>query len=334
MIDEPLIRGLMKKCFALCTTLLVLSVPAQAQQANRVPRIGFLIASNSSANSARVEAFNQSLRELGYIPGKNIILEYRYADGNLDRLAGLAAELIGLNTDVIVTAGAADTRAAKKATSTIPIVMTFDNDPVGNRFVASLARPGGNITGVSTFAPELSGKQLELLKELIPKLSQVTIMGNSTNPGNALALHEIERAGPALKVKLRSLDVIDAKDIETAFRTATRERDEAVLVLGSPIINSQRKLVVDLATKSRMPAIYYTTEMVEAGGLMCYGVNRNYLARRAAIYVDKILKGAKPADLPVEQPKKFELVINLKTAKQIGVTIPANVLARADRVIR
>jgi putative ABC transport system substrate-binding protein len=325
-----------KRLALYCLLIIVLLITdlAAAQQAKKVPRIGFLVASNSSANSDRIEAFRQGLRELGYVEGKNIVIEYRAAEGKLDRLPGLAAELIDHNADVIVTAGPADTRAAKKATTTIPIVMTFDNDPVGNGFVASLARPGGNITGMSTLAPELSGKQLELLKEIVPKLSRVAVFGNSTNPGNGLALREIERAAGALKVKLQILDVLNPRDIEAAFRTASKGRDEAVLVLGSPVINSQRTQLVDLAVKSRLPAIYYTAEVVEAGGLMAYGVNRNDLARRAATYVDKILKGAKPADLPVEQPIKFEFIVNLKAAKQIGLTIPPNVLVRADRVIR
>jgi putative ABC transport system substrate-binding protein len=325
-----------KRLALYCLLIIVLLITdlAAAQQAKKVPRIGFLVASNSSANSDRIEAFRQGLRELGYVEGKNIVIEYRAAEGKLDRLPGLAAELIDHNADVIVTAGPADTRAAKKATTTIPIVMTFDNDPVGNGFVASLARPGGNITGMSTLAPELSGKQLELLKEIVPKLSRVAVFGNSTNPGNGLALREIERAAGALKVKLQILDVLNPRDIEAAFRTASKGRDEAVLVLGSPVVNSQRTQLVDFAVKNRLPAIYYTAEVVEAGGLMAYGVNRNDLARRAATYVDKILKGAKPADLPVEQPIKFEFIVNLKAAKQIGLTIPPNVLVRADRVIR
>jgi putative ABC transport system substrate-binding protein len=314
--------------FAMCGTV------AQAQEPAKVLRIGFLVASNSSANSDRIAAFQNGLRELGYMEGKNIIVEYRQAEGKLERLPKIAAELVGRHVDVIVTAGPADTRAAKNATTTIPVVMTFDNDPVGNGFVASLARPGGNITGLSTLAPELSGKQLELLKEIVPKLSRAAVFGNSRNPGNTVAIREIELAGETLRVKLQKLDVVDSKDVKAAFRTASKERDEAVLVLGSPLINAHRAQIAALATKNRLPAIYYTAEMVEAGGLMAYGVNRNDLARRAATYVDKILKGAKPADLPVEQPTKFELIINLKAAKQIGLTIPPAVLARADRVIR
>ena len=212
--------------------------------------------------------------------------------------------------------------------------MAQDNDPVGNGFVASLARPGGNITGLSTLAPEISGKQLELLKEIVPKLSRVAVLGTSTDPGNAQALKEMELAAGAFRVQLQYLDVLDPKDIETAFRAASKGRADAVLVLASPVLNSHRTQIVDLAVKSRLPAIYHRPEFVEDGGLMTYGVSITDLYRRAATYVDKILKGAKPADLPVEQPKKFEFIINLKAAKQIGLTIPPNVLARADKVIR
>ncbi len=232
---------------------------------------------------------------------------------------------------MIVTGGGTDTRAAKEATNTIPIVMAQDSDPVGSGFVASLARPGGNITGLSTLAPEVSGKRLELLKEIIPKLSRVAVLGISTRPGNAQSLKEVELAAGTFKVQVQYLDVLDVKEIDTAFRAATKGRAEAVLVLQSPFFNSQRKQIVDLAIKSRLPAIYPQTDYTEAGGLMYYGANTPDLFRRAATYVDKILKGAKPADLPVEQPTKFEFIINLKAAKQIGLTIPPNVLARADQ---
>jgi putative tryptophan/tyrosine transport system substrate-binding protein len=329
--------GLIKSVFwfALSAMLFALCFTAQAQQPTKVPRIGFLIASSPSINAARIAAFQQGLRELGYLEGKSIVIESRSAEGKLDRLPALAEELVGLKPDVIVTAGPADTRAARKATSAIPIVMTFDNDPVGNGFVTSLARPGGNVTGLSTLAPELSGKQLELLKATVPQLSRVAVLGNSANPGNALALKEVELAAAALKLKLHSLNILDPKDIEPAFLNATKGGAEAILLLGSPVLNSaKRTQIFELAVKYRLPAIYYTAEWVEAGGLMTYGVNRNDLARRAASFVDRILKGAKPADLPVEQPTKFEFIVNLKAAKQIGLTIPPNVLARADRVIR
>jgi putative tryptophan/tyrosine transport system substrate-binding protein len=314
--------------------LLAVGVTAQAQQPKKVPRIGFLIGSSPAAIAARIEAFRQGLRDLGYVEGKNIVIEWRYAEGKLDRLPALAAELVRLKIDIIGTGSPATTRAAKEATVTIPIVMAQDTDPVANGFVASLARPGGNITGLSTLAPELSGKQLELLKETVPRLSRMAVLGNSTLPGNAQALKEMELAAGAFKVQLQYVDVLDLKDIETAFRAVSKGRADAVLVLGNPIFLSQRIQITDLAVKSRLPAIYERPEYVDDGGLMTYGVNINELYRRAATYVDKILKGAKPADLPVEQPKKFELIINLKAAKQIGLTIPPSMLARADKVIK
>jgi putative tryptophan/tyrosine transport system substrate-binding protein len=314
--------------------LLAVAVKAEAQQAKKIPRIGFFIGSSPAAIAARIEAFRQGLRDLGYVEGKNIVIEWRYAEGKLDRLPALAAELVRLKIDIIGTGSPATTRAAKEATVTIPIVMAQDTDPVANGFVASLARPGGNITGLSTLAPELSGKQLELLKETVPRLSRMAVLGNSTLPGNAQALKEMELAAGAFKVQLQYVDVLDLKDIETAFRAVSKGRADAVLVLGNPIFLSQRIQITDLAVKSRLPAIYERPEYVDDGGLMTYGVNINELYRRAATYVDKILKGAKPADLPVEQPKKFELIINLKAAKQIGLTIPPEVLARATRLIK
>jgi putative tryptophan/tyrosine transport system substrate-binding protein len=307
---------------------------ADAQQQTKVPRIGYLTGTSLSANSARVNVFRQGLRELGYTEGKNIVIDWRSADGKGERLPALAAELVRLKEDIIVTGGPTSNRAAKDATATVPIVMAFDNDPVGNGFVTSLGRPGGNITGLSTLAPEINGKQLELLKDVALNLSRVAVLGTSNNPGNAQALKETELAAQAYGVKLQYLDVLDPKDIETAFREASKGRAEAILVLASSIFNSHRRQVVELATKSRLPSIYPYPEYVEDIGLMTYSVSFNELFRRAASYVDKILKGAKPADLPVEQPRKFELVINLKTAKQIGLTIPPNVLARADRVIK
>jgi putative ABC transport system substrate-binding protein len=311
-----------------------LSLPVQAQQTGKVPRVGWLTAAPLSAMANRAEAFRQGLHELGYVEGKNIIIDWRFAEGRLDRLSGLIAELVSLKVEVIVTGGGTVTRAAKEATTTIPIVMGFDNDPVGSGFVASLARPGGNITGLSSLAPEISGKQLELLKESVPRLSRVAVLGTSTTPATAQRLSEIERAAELLKVHLQYLDIQGPKDIESAFRDAHKRRADAVLVLASPILESHRTEITDLAAKNRLPAIYHTTEFVDAGGLMTYGVSLTDLFRRSATYVDKILKGAKPADLPVEQPKKFDFIINLKAAKQIGLTIPPNVLARADRVIK
>jgi putative ABC transport system substrate-binding protein len=316
--------------YALPALILAAIHLAAAQQPKKVPVIGYLGGSGAS----RIDAFRQGLRELGYVEGKNIVIEYRYSKGKLDRLNELAAELVRLKVDVIVTRGSAATRAAKAATSTIPIVMTLDPDPVGNGFVASLARPGRNITGLSSLAPEISGKQLEILKETVSKLSRVAVFATSTIPGQALQLREIGLAAGPLTVQLQYLDVLGPKDIETAFRAASDQRAEALIVFGGPILIGQRTRIVEFAVKSRLPAAYPESRFVEAGGLMSYGVNVNDLDRRAATYVDKILKGTKPGDIPVEQPIKFEFVVNLKTAKQIGVTIPPNVLARADRVIK
>jgi putative ABC transport system substrate-binding protein len=314
--------------------LSALCLPAHAQQTKKVARIGVLVTPPAPAVAARIQAFRDGLGELGYAEGKNIITEYRWAEGKQERLPNLAADLVRLKVDVILSTGPTATHSAKEATATIPIVMAFDDDPVGSRVVASLAQPGGNITGLSTLSPEVNGKQLELLKEIVPKLSRVAILGTSTRPGTGQALRETELAAGALTVKVQYLDIRDPKDIEIAFQAASKGRAEAVLLLGSPILNSQRKQIADLAVKSRLPAAYSRPEYVEDGGLMTYGVSITDLFRRAAVYVDKILKGAKPADLPDEQPTKFELVINLKAAKQIGLTIPPNVLARADRVIR
>ena len=318
----------------LVALLLAFSFPAQAQQPTKVHRIGYLVSALPSSTPARIEAFRHGLRELGYVEGKNILIEPRYAEGKSDRLPALAAELVRLKVEVVVTTGTLVTRAAKEATGAIPIVMANDTDPVINGFVASLARPGGNITGLSTFAPELSGKRLELLKEIIPKLSSVAVLGTSTGPANAQNLKETELASEALGVKIQYLDVLGPKDIETAFRAASKGRADAVLLLASSVFTSQRTQLADLAVKYRLPATYNRPEYVEDGGLMTYGPSINDLFRRAATYVDKILKGTKPADLPVEQPTKFEFIINLKAAKQIGLTIPPNVLARADKVIR
>jgi len=320
--------------FAIVVALTVCGARAEAQQPKKVPRIGYLDAVSLSASAGRIEAFRQGLRELGYIEGKNIVIEYRFAEGKLDQVPRNAAELVGLKVDVIVTGGRTATHAAKQATVTIPIVMGQDPDPVGNGFIANLARPGGNITGLSTLAPELSGKQLELLKETVPRLSRVAVFGTSTTPSNAQASRETQIAAGAFGVQLQYLDVLSPNDIETVFREARKERAGAVLMLPSPVLLAQRTQIVALTVKSRLPAIYYTPEWVDDGGLMSYGVRITDSFRRAATYVDKILKGAKPADLPVEQPTKFELVINLKTAKQIGLTIPPNVLSRADKVIR
>ena len=321
---------------ALCAMLFALCVPAQAQQPKKTPRIGYLVfvPASSPLIRQRIEAFRQGLRELGYVEGKDIVIEYRHAEGKLDHLRALADELVGLKVDIIISTGGTATRAAKEATSTIPVVMTNDPDPVGNGHIVSLARPGGNITGLSTLGPELSGKRLELLKEIVPKLSHLAVFGTSTVPGYSATIRETELAANTFGVSLQYLDVLESKDVDTGFRAAAKGRTDAVLTLNSGIISSQRTKIIELALKNRLPTISGNRDFAEAGGLVSYGINRLDVDRRAAAYVDKILKGAKPADLPVEQPTKFELIINLKSAKQIGLIIPPNVLARADKVIR
>jgi putative ABC transport system substrate-binding protein len=323
------------RLIAIIATVVGCGALAEAQQPAKIPRIGYLTPGSLSSQSFRTEAFRQGLREHGYVEGKNIVIEYRYAEGKFDRLPALAAELVRVKVDIIITGGASATRAAKEATVRIPIVMTQAGDPVGSGFIASLARPGGNITGLSTLSPELSGKRLELLKEIIPKLSRVAVFGTSTLPGYTQSLREVDLAAGAFGVKLQYLDVLSPKDIETAFRAASKGRAEAVLMMvAGTIAGAHRIQILELAVKSRLPVIYGGRAFAEAGGLMTYGVNNTDLDRRAATYVDKILKGAKPADLPVEQPTKFEFIINLKAAKQIGLTIPPSVLARADKVIK
>jgi len=314
-------------------SLLGVPLASLGQQPAKVARIGFLEASTPSAIAARVEAFRQGLRDLGYVEGKNVVIEYRYAEGNFDRLPALAAELVRLNVNVIVTGGPTAIPAAKAATTAIPIVMAFDTDPVGSGFAASLAKPGGNITGLSTLAPELSAKQIELLKEIVPKLARVAVLGTASRPGSAHALREVENAAKALKVQVQFQDVVDPKGIDAAFLAARKGGADAVLVLGSPLFNANRTELTELASKSRYPVIYDRAEFVEAGGLMTYSVSLADLARRAATYVDKILKGAKPGDLPIEQPTKFDLVVNMKTAKALGIKIPNSVLAQATKVI-
>jgi putative ABC transport system substrate-binding protein len=319
--------------FALCVLLLTHSVPAEAQQPKNHPRIGYLTGGFASGGSPRTDALRQGLRELGYVEGKNIVIEYRYAEGKLDRLPALAAELVRLNVRVIVTGGGGGvTRSAMEATKAIPIVMAQDRDPVGQGFVASLAQPGENVTGLSSLTAGLSGKRLELLKEILPKLSRAAVLGTSTAITNP-SLKEVKPAARAIGVELQYLEIVGPKDIETAFRAAAKGRAEGVLVLTGPVINSQRKQIAELAVRNRLPAIFPNPVYVEAGGLMSYSANIVDLYQRAATYVDKILKGTEPADLPVEQPTKFELVINLKTAKALGLKIPAHLLMEASRVI-
>jgi len=326
---------MIKRLLGLVTLLLTAAGTfAEAQQPAKVPRIGILFGASSAANAGRGEAFRQGLRELGYIEGKNIVIEDRYADGKLDRLPALTAELLRLNMDVVVTAGPAVTRPVKEATNTIPIVMAFDSDPVGSGFVASLARPGGNITGLSSLSPELTGKRLELLKETVPKLLRVAVLGNPANTATALNFKEAEVAARAYGLQVQSLEVRGPHDLDSVFSSMIKWRADALLPLGDSIVVFHRERIVNFAAKNRLPSMYGDKAWVEAGGLMSYGPDILDSFRRAATYVDKILKGTKPADLPVEQPTKFEFIINLKAAKQIGLSIPPNVLVRADRVIK
>jgi putative tryptophan/tyrosine transport system substrate-binding protein len=317
--------------------LLAVAVIAEAQeQPKKVPRIGYLTAGNSTSESPRSEPFRAALRELGYIEGKNIAIEYRYAEGKGDRLPDLSAELVRLKVDVIVAAGGTPTiLAAKNATRTIPIVFPTVGDPVALGFVASLARPGGNITGLTIRVPEFSGKRLEILKEVVPQARRVAVLGQEANAAHPVEFKEMQQAASDMGLELHHIKVRSPDDFESAFSTMTSTvRATALFMQAATLFLDNRRRIAALTTRSRLPAFSDTRELAEAGVLMSYGSDRFDLYRRAAVYVDKILKGTKPADLPVEQPTKFELVINLKTAKQIGLTIPPNVLARADRVIK
>jgi putative ABC transport system substrate-binding protein len=307
---------------------------AAAQQPGRIPRVGYLTNDSISADAPRRDAFKQGLRDLGYVEGQNILVEYRAAEGKIEKLAELAMELARLKPDVIFAFTTAAVQAAKKEMPTVPII-SVTPDPLAAGLVASLARPGGNVTGLSTTAgSDIYGKYLELLQETVPKLFRVAVLSNPTNPFSPLALKEMETLAPAFKVSLQILDARTPDDLDAAFAAASKERAGGMVVVQDAMFLGQRGRLAELAARSRLPAIYGIPEHAEAGGLMAYAANRPDIFRRAAIYIDKILKGAKPADLPVEQPTKFELVINLKTAKQIGLTIPPNVLARADKVIR
>ena len=324
-----------KKISALIVAMLILTgLPlAWAQQPKKIARIGYL-GNTASTSAIDMKLFRERLRELGYIEGQNIAIEYRYFDGKVERLPELAAELVRLNCEVIVAIGNEAAGAAKNATKETPIVMASTSDAVRSGLVASLARPGGNITGLTSMGGEINGKRLELLKEIIPKLSRVGFLWSPTSPVAADNLKETETVARSLRVEILSLEVKRTDDNERAFQAATNKRAEALLVDGSGFFTANQKQIIELAIKHRLPAMYPNTRSVEAGGLMTYAGDRSEQYRRAADYVDKILKGAKPADLPVERPKKFELVINLKAANQIGLTIPPNVLARADRVTR
>jgi len=320
---------------ALSGGLLAAPLAGEGQQAASLPRIGFL--APASLSDPRVppyiRAFQEGLRELGYVEGRNIAIEFRWAEGQYERLPGLAAELVRLNVSIIVAAGPNAIQAAKQATATIPIVMAAVGDPVGTGFVASLARPGGNITGVSNMLPDLVGKQLELLKEVLPTVSRVALLGNPANPANASLERQAQDAARTLGVRLQPLWARDLSEIDSAFTATRMERADALIVLTDTMLINHRTRVIDHAGQRRLPAVFGVSQFVEAGGLLAYGPSFADGYRRAAPYVDRILKGAKPADLPIEQPRKFELVINLKTAKALGVTIPHSLLQRADQVI-
>jgi ABC-type uncharacterized transport system substrate-binding protein len=314
--------------------LLAVAVVADAQLPKKIPRVGYLASGSRSSDLIRIEAFDQALRERGYIEGENIFVEYRFAEGKLDRLPELAAELVRSKVDVIVTGGGPPTRAAKNATGSIPTVLINISDPVALGFVASLAKPGGNMTGLASMQTGLGGKRLELLREILPQLSRVAVFVNRDVPGYGVQMKEVEVAAQTIGLKLQAEDIRGPNDLEKAFSAVTKARVGALIGLTNPTFNLLRSRIAELAVKNRLPTMYGDRTFVDAGGLVSYGPDVPDLFRRAATYVDKILKGAKPADLPVEQPTKFELVINLKTAKQIGVTIPPNVLARADKVIK
>jgi ABC-type uncharacterized transport system substrate-binding protein len=318
--------------------LLVLAAPlatAAAQPAERMPRVGYISPGSPSdpVRLRRFEIFQQGMRELGYVEGRNLSLEPRWAGNAYDRYHALAADLIRMKVDVIVTLGGAATQAAQQATRSIPIVMSIVTDPLGSRLVSGLAHPGGNVTGTSMMAPDLVAKQLELLREVVPKVSHVALLWNPANPGSAAQLREGESVARAMGLRLQTLEARDAREIDRAFAAMTRSQPGALVVLADAIFINQRRQIADLAVKSRLSAVYGMSDYAEVGGLIIYGVNLPAMHRRAATFVDKILKGAKPADLPVEQPTAFELVVNLKTAKALGVTIPSSVLLRADQVI-
>jgi len=316
----------------LASGLLAAPLAGEAQPAEKMYRIAFL-SPTSPSDAGRLAAFREGLRELSYVEGQNIAIESRWAEGNYDRLPGLAAELVRFKVDIIVTYGTPASQAAKRATGTIPIVMAGAIDPVASGLVTIVARPGGNLTGLSLMAPELVGKQLEILKDVVPKVSRVALLGNPANPGNAPQVRHAQDAARALGLRLQPLEARGPSDIDSAFAAITSEQAGAVIVLVDSMLLDHRTRIADLAARRRLPAVYGLSDHVEAGGLMAYGPNRLDIFRRAATYVDKILKGAKPGDLPVEQPTKFALVINLKTAKALGLTIPPSLLQRADQVI-
>jgi putative ABC transport system substrate-binding protein len=321
-------------CLALGAMLFALCSSADAQQTGKIPRIGYLGSGSPSSGQTQVDAFRQGLRDLGYVEGKNIVIEWRYAEGKDDLLRDFAADLVRLKVDIIVTSSTVAVGAAKQLTGTIPIVMSGSGDPVATGLVASLAKPGGNVTGLSALSPELTTKQLELLKEIVPRVGRVAVLFDPGNPVNIPAWKEIEHIAPFFGIQLLPIEVRGPEDYKPAFGAAARGRADALLVRRDPINQTSQTRIVSLAAQSKLPAMYPLRGYVEVGGLVSYGVSTVDISRRAATYVDRILKGAKPADLPIEQPMKFEMVINLKAAKQIGLTIPPNVLVRADRVIK
>jgi len=318
--------------YALLALILTTIHLAEAQQPKKIPRIGVLF--RGGPGGSTLEAFRQGLHDLNYIEGKNIIIEYRFAKGNSERIPDLAADLIHKKVDLIITSGTAQARTIQQVTTTIPILVVVTGDPVGTGLVASLARPGGNITGFSIMSPELSGKRLELLKEAVPKITRVGVLWDALQPDNIHDFKTTQLAAGALGLKLQSLEVQRVEDLKGAFLVAVKQRLHALVVIGGGIINFHQKRILAFEVENGLPAIHEVLSFAEAGGLMAYGVNVPDLFRRSATYVDKILKGTKPADLPLQQPTKFEFVINLKTAKQIGLTIPQSVLFRADRVIK
>ena len=318
---------------SLALTPLAAAHGAEAQQAGKVYRVGYMGTSSPSLESNLVEAFRRGLRDLGYVEGQNILVEYRWAEGQYDRFGQFAAELVRLKVDVIVTAGTPGTLAAKSATTTIPIVMAVAGDALEAGLVSSLARPGGNVTGLSTLLPELEGKRLELLKQIVPKLARLAVLTNPTNPFTAIAWKHTEVAAQVLRVRLQPIEVRAPKEFDRAFATITNERPDALTIIADRFLLTHRKRILDFAAKARLPAIYPYWEFVEEGGLLAFGPSYPVMFQRAAAYVDKILKGATPASLPIEQPSKFELVVNLKTARVLGLTISPSLLLRADRTI-
>ena len=318
----------------LCASLLVLSSSAEAQQAGKIPRIGFQGNSTAELEANLIEPFRAGLRELGYVEGKNILIEWRWAEGKYERFPTLIAELIASKVDLIVTAGTPASLAVKKATTSIPLVMIAVGDPVATGLVASLAQPGGNITGLTSISAEMEGKRLELLREVVPKISHIAVFWNAASPIQVIQEKETRLAAQAMKMKMLSLGVRAADEFDNAFATIIKERPDALVVLADRLFLHNRVRLMDFATKNRLPGVHAYVELVEAGGLMSYGPSYSGMHRRAAYFVDKILKGAKPGELPVERPAKFELVINLKAAKQIGLTIPQSVLYRADKLIK